>query len=235
MNDSPPRPRKRAPIDTVRFAAALGQWMAAHDLTQNAAAERLGVSQSRVSAWLLRSSVPSGEVAERILPTIGVTAAELRTSDATPLPSNVVLIPRGGLVGGGALPAAPDDDEADPYPANELRRLIGFDPSNLVYCIIVGDSMLPRLRPGDRVIYLPTTEITDHGLYILLVDDFQIVKRVQRLGGGALALIPFNTDYRIETFTPTSDDDGHLFRSDLSGLTASLHVVGKVVWYPMLA
>lgn len=232
MNDSPPRPRKRAPIDTVRFAAALGQWMAAHDLTQNAAAERLGVSQSRVSAWLLRSSVPSGDVAERILPTIGVTAAELRTSDATPLPSNVVLIPRGGLVGGGALPAAPDDDEADPYPANEMRRLIGFDPTGLVYCIVVGDSMAPNLRPGDRVIYIPTTEITDHGLYVLLVDDHQMIKRVQRLGGGALVLISFNQTYSDETYIPTDDDEGLFFRSNLSGLIASIRVVGKVVWYP---
>ena len=209
-----------------------------HALTQADAAERLGVAQSRVSIWLSGPAVPSGDVADRILPILGVSAESLRgdVSPAAPaMPANVVLIPRGGRVGGGALPLPPDEFEADPYPAAEMRRLIGFDPTGLVYCIVVGDSMTPRLRPGDRVVYLPVSEIADHGLYVLLVDDIQIVKRVQRLGGGALALIPFNADYRMETFTPTDDEEGHIFRSDLSGLTSSLRIVGKVVWYPTLA
>lgn len=232
------RPARRARIHPARFAGALSEWMRDHQLTQADAAERLGVAQSRVSIWLSGPGVPSGEVADRILPILGVSAESLRgdaSDGAAPLPENVVLIPRGGNVGSGALPMPPEETDADPYPANELRRLLGFDPSGLVYCTVVGDSNLPLLRPNDRVIYLPTSEIADHGLYVLLVDDVQIVKRVQRLGGGALAIIPINTDYRTETFTPTDDDEGHLFRSDLSGLTASVRVVGKVVWYPTLA
>ena len=235
----PKRPARRAPIDPPAFAAALGEWMRDHSLTQADAAERLAISQSRVSMWLSGGAVPSGDVAARILPLIGVSLDALRPgAPSTVLAANVVLIPHGGTVGAGALPLAPDGDEpdADPYPARELRRLLGFDPTGLVYCTVVGDSMTPALRPGDRVIYLPTNTVTDHGLYVVLVGDAQQVKYVQVLGGGALRLIPANTLDDRETYTPVDDaDTPNTFRSDLSGRTTTLVVVGKVVWYPMLA
>lgn len=228
--------RRRSHVDPSRFAVTLAAFMAEHNLSQAEAAERLGVGQSRISSWLNTSAAPSKATLDRILPAMGLRAENLQPGTSTPgFISNVVLIPRGGHIGGGALPLPPDEPDADPYPAGELRRLLGFDPSGLVSAVVVGDSMAPRLRASDKVIYLPTTEIADHGLYILLLDGAQVIKTVQRLGGGALSLIPANPDYRTETFTPVDDADGDHFRSDLSGRTATLSVVGKVVWYPTLA
>ena len=217
--------------------------MSEHNLSQAETAERLQVAQSRVSTWSKGTAAPSLATAERILPSMG-----LKLHDVAPLRDGVVVlgrladavfIPHGGNVGAGALPAAPDGDDepnADPYPARELRRLLGFDPVGLVWTTLVGDSMMPLLRPGDRVIYLPTTSIADHGLYVMLVGDAQQVKHVQSLGGGGLRLIPANTLYDRETYTPVDDaDTPNTFRSDLSGRTTTLVVVGKVVWYPMLA
>lgn len=232
--------KKQAHVDRVRFAAALAAWMEDHHLTQREASERLAVSQPQVSAWLNASKTPSPASAVRILPIIGVSPADvepLHAADLTELASRVVLIPRAGQVGGGALPLPFDDEpDADPYPAVVLRRLLGLDPSMLISAVVVGDSMYPRLRAGDQVLYFPINEIVDHGLYILNLDGAQIVKAVQRLGGGALRLIPANADYERETYTPVQDSDTeNTYRSDLSGQTATLAVIGKVVWYPTLA
>ena len=231
--------KQRAHVDRARLAAALATFMTERSLTQADLAERLETSQPTVSDWIAQRATPSPASLRRILAALGIDQSAVAPLpegqvDAASIP-NVVMIRRGGQVGAGKMPVALDVPDADPYPAAEFRRLLGFDPSGLVWAVVVGDSNLPLLRPGDRVIYLPTNVIADHGLYVILVDDVQLVKSVQRLGGGALAVVSENPKYRVETYTPVDDPDGHLYRSDLSSLTAAISVVGKVVWYPTLA
>lgn len=224
------RPRKRAPIDADRFARALAEWMANHSLTQTEAAERLGISQARISAWLLTSGVPSGPTADRVLPLMKLTLADVaRMPTASAFPPSVVLIPRST-----ADADAADATAADPYPAAELERFTGLKPSRFLSAVVVGDSNVPVLRPGDHVIYDPRPTISDHGLYVLEVDGERVVKFVQRLAGGALALISANARYGTETLAPVAGSPD-TYRSDLSPFTARLVVVGKVVWYPTLA
>lgn len=243
------RNRARARLDPARFGAALAAWMTDHGLAQREAAERLGVSQPRISAWMLGNAVPSPATAAMILPILRAEddhgrfeAARIEPGAGPPPPdvdNRIVLIPRDPVgAAGHHLPTLHGDnpDAVDPYPADEIRRLVGFDPNLLRSALVIGDSMRDLLRPGTRVMYLPTTEITDHGLYVLDFDDAQIIKLVQRLGGGVLALIPRNDDYRTETLMPCEDaDTPHTYRSDLSGRTCTLRVIGKVTLYPMLA
>lgn len=238
--------KKQAHIDRDRFAAALSSWMTDHHLTQREASERLGVSQAQVSSWVNADKTPSPASAARVLPIIGVSPADVRPVlqgdvNLADLAERIVLIPREGSVGasgsgrGGMMPLPDDDPDADPYPAEVLRRLLGYDPKGLVSAVIVGDSMYPRLRANDQVVYLPTVEFGDSGLYIFDLDGVRIIKTVQRLGGGAFRLIPANPEYDRETFTPCRESDTpNTYRSDLTTLTATLCVVGKVVWYPTL-
>lgn len=234
--------RHRA-VDPDRFAAVLGAWLSDNHHSQAEAAERLGVAQSRISTWLAGSAAPGKSTAERILPTMGLALADVAplpddgTTPALLAAHDVVLIPRTGTGGTGALGLPESGLDADPYPAAELRRLTGRDPKDFLQLTIIGDSMAPRLRAGDNVIYIPCNEILDHGLYVLDLDGGRIVKQVQRLGGNVLMLIPVNPDYVRETFVPVEEDgvDSNLYRSDVSHRTATLGVVGKVLWYPTLA
>lgn len=233
--------RHRA-VDPDRFAAVLGAWLTDHHLSQAEAAERLSVAQSRISTWLAGSAAPGKSTADRILPTMG-----LSHSDVAPLPEgatpavlaahDIVLIPRTGTAGAGYLGVPDDGADADPYPAAELRRLTGLDPRQFLQTTVVGNSMSPGLRAGDKVIYIPMDVIADHGLYVLNLDGSPLIKQVQRLGGNVLVLISENPEYQRETFVPIEEEgvEPNLYRSDLTHRAAALSVVGKVVWYPKLA
>lgn len=234
--------RHRA-VDPDRFAAVLGAWLTDHHLSQAEAAERLGVAQSRISTWLAGSAAPGKSTAERILPTMGLALADIAplpddgTTPAVLAAHDVVLIPRTGTAGAGDLGVPDDGADADPYPAGELRRLTGLDPRRFLQATVVGNSMTPGLRAGDKVIYIPMDVIEDHGLYVLNLDGAHLVKKVQRLGGNVLVLISENPEYDRETFIPVEEEgvEPNLYRSDLTNRTATLTVVGKVVWYPTLA
>ena len=234
--------KKTAHIDRVRFAAALSNWMREHHLSQREAAERLSVSQAQVSSWVNADKTPSPTSAARVLPVIGGKPADVEplpdnAPDAAAIADRVVLIPRESVgAAGRVVPYGDDEHESDPYPADELRRLLGFDPRVLITAVVVGDSIKNIVGPGTRVMYAPTQEMSDHGLYILDLDGARLVKLVQRFGGGVLALIPANDRYETETFTPCRDaDTPNTYRSETTGETATLCVVGKVVWYPKLA
>ncbi len=238
------RPRKSAHLDPDRYADALARWMGEHSFTQREAAERLGVTQADISRWVNRRGLPSPTVAARVLPLVGVAPEDVAPLPAGSAPSvlaaaDVVLVPRDGTAGAGAIGIGHDGDEvhdADAYPASELKRLTGLDPFAFRQACVIGDSNLPTLLPGQYVLYDPRDTISDHGLYVLDLDGERVVKFVQRLAGGAFSLIPENKRYRVETFTPVDDaSEANTYRSDLSGRTARLTVVGKVVWYPTLA
>ena len=226
----------RAPgtLDRDAFAHALRREQARRDLSQEELAALLGVTQQTVSDWMSQKKAPSKKNLARVVDTLGLDASKLTSSPAIVTP-DVVLIPRNGYVGAGE---GREDDaheyHADPYPARELRRLTQRNPDGLRSAVVIGDSMYPELRANDTVIYAPTNSIGDAGLYVLRLDGAHIVKTVQRLGGGALDLIPRNTDlYHRERYTPCPDaDTPNTYRSDLTGLTSILEVVGKVVFYP---
>lgn len=235
--------KKKARVDRALFASALSSWITEHHLSQREAAERLGVSQPQISSWVNAEKTPSPASATRVLPILGVKPDDVAPQPegegiAPDLSDRVVMIPREGAVGaaGWLLPQRDGEHDADPYPAEELRRMLGFDPSVLVTAVVVGDSVKDLVAPGTRVMYLPTPEISDHGLYVLDLDGARLIKLVQRYAGGVLALIPANEAYKTETFTPMKGaDTPNTYRSDRSTLTAVLSVVGKVVYYPTLA
>jgi len=74
--------------------------------------------------------------------------------------------------------------------------------------------------------------VSDFGIYVLRMDDLALVKKVQRFGGGAIEIIPVNPAYRNEMLKPLSDaDTPNMYRSEVTGMTCTCEVIGKVVFY----
>jgi len=98
--------------------------------------------------------------------------------------------------------------------ANELRVSV----KDLVVLFVEGDSMTPTLNPGDIMLV-----VKDHGLmpqdgvYIITLDGTLLVKRLQKLLGGKLAIQSDNPNYRpLEVDLKKTHDD--------------FHIIGRVVW-----
>lgn len=242
--------RTQTRIDRARFSRALSDAMHQKGIDQPALATRLGVSQPTISDWLNQKKTPGRANLDRIMSEFGITWEDISPEGrpkrkearaATPGPtegqasSDIVLIPRSGFVAAGD--GAYNDDmstvQYDPYPRHEIIRLTQRSPDQLLSAVVVGDSMEPELRANDTVIFQPVDRVIDHGLYIFSLDDSTMVKFIQRLAGGAIEIIPLNPRYTRERLVPLEDaDTTNLYRSELTGMTGILRIIGKVVFYP---
>ena len=149
--------------------------------------------------------------------------------------NDVVLIPRVARAAAGDGYINEDHPEIegyDAYPLSEIKRLTNANPDDLCTITVVGDSLEPEILANSTVVYAPTEEITDHGLYVFAIDDTLLIKKIQRYAGGALEIIPINETYNRELLIPVKDvDQPNLYRSKQSDLVATFRVVGRVVFY----
>lgn len=97
-------------------------------------------------------------------------------------------------------------------------RHIGADPDSACLLSFSGDSMEPSIRDGDVLLLDRSVEqIVDHGIYVMLVGERLLVKRVQLRHDGSLVLRNDNPAYEVET-VPASE-------------VRSLHIEGRVRWF----
>ena len=250
-NGAPPGPSR--PISRTRFAEAVTRALRERAMTQGDLADAIGAAQPTVSDWLGQKKTPSTRYARAVLDALALSWDDVMESEeaggdeaSPPSPrkedldaADVVLIPRlghagasdAGVFNGHEVPAY------DAYTRYQIRRLTQENPERLRSCTVTGDSMEPVLRANDSVVYLPVEEFGDAGIYVFRLDGAHLVKLVQRLGGGALDVIPYNEErYTRERFVPVpypdEADTPNTYRSDLTGLTSTLEPVGKVVFYP---
>lgn len=248
---SPP-PGPSRPISRARFAEAVTRALRERNMTQGELAEAIGASQPTVSDWLGQKKTPSTRYARAVLDALALdwgdveepedqapgakNGTSLREADLES--SDVVLIPRNGRVaaGNGGAVNYSEAPAYDAYSRYEVRRLTQENPDRLRACTVTGDSMEPVLRANDTVVYLPVEEFGDAGIYVFRLDGAHLVKLVQRLGGGALDVIPYNDIYSRERFLPIpypdEADTPNTYRSENTGLSCIIEPVGKVVFYP---
>ena len=241
------------PISRARFADAVTRALRERAMTQGDLADAIGAAQPTVSDWLGRKKTPSPRYARAVLDALALSWDDVVEPDeegggvagpSSPRKedldaADVVLIPRlghagasdAGVLNGHEVPAF------DAYTRYQIRRLTQENPERLRSCTVTGDSMEPVLRANDSVVYLPVEEFGDAGIYVFRLDGAHLVKLVQRLGGGALDIIPYNEErYSRERFVPVpypdEADTPNTYRSNLTDLTSTLEPVGKVVFYP---
>lgn len=245
-----PRPPRRAharqaDIDPARLSEALTRRMQERGITQYDLADRLGVSQPTVSGWLRCRRKPSPANAQAALDLLELSWADVapEAGEAAEAEPDRVAIPRAGhaaaathasngVVNSGGGPDAFGEPALDYYPEAELRRLTNADPARLRSAVVVGDSLMPEVPPNATVVFLPGAFHAD-GLHVVSIDGAEVIKRVQFRPGGALDLIPINPDYERERLLPVPEaDTPNTYRSETTGLTAEIRMVGKVVFYP---
>lgn len=118
--------------------------------------------------------------------------------------------------GTGLVPAGDDVAGTLAFRRDWLRHA-GIPVSSAGLMTAVGDSMHPTVPDGSvMLVDMAAREPRDGCIYVLARDDAVVVKRLQRIAGGAFYLLSDNPLYERE----------EVARSDLEGI----NVVGRVVW-----
>lgn len=115
------------------------------------------------------------------------------------------------------------DEETTGYYACNRKWLARrrLSPSNLAVVSVRGDSMEPRLSNGDLILVdRAQREIADGLAYVLRIDNDLLVKNVQRIRAGVVALLSANTFYPPREVA-LADIDGQL--EVIGRVVASMH------------
>lgn len=117
-----------------------------------------------------------------------------------------------------------------------MSAILGFSPPPILGVIeIDGDSMKDIYADGTLALYDPNRrEVNGGGNFIIQLDGSVMCKRLQRLAGGVIKIMSANrdADYEDELLIPSKDEDTEeiTLTSNITGKSATLDVVGRVVW-----
>jgi phage repressor protein C with HTH and peptisase S24 domain len=217
----------------LRLQLVVGSWPSVVRLAKAA-----GVSPSAFRKWLKGESEPSRDRLVALARVAGISLAWLASGEgpepvfpAAP-PGAQQVSDRNGLESGAFLMlpsyAVSASAGAGRQPLNTATHFIGFrhdwlhanfglEPSDVQLESVVGDSMEPHIHDGD-ILLVNTTDQTfrNHGIYVIVVRNERLVKRVQRRFDGSLTLISDNQKYQAEHIP--------------SNLAEEITVVGQVIW-----
>ncbi|MFC0685998.1 MULTISPECIES: helix-turn-helix transcriptional regulator [Sphingomonadaceae] len=82
------------------------------------------------------------------------------------------------------------------FTARWLRSL-GLRPDALSAISVTGDSMEPTLRHGDEILVDRDWQPLRDGIHVVRLDDAVLVKRLEPVGAGRIALLSDNPAYRV--------------------------------------
>ncbi len=137
-----------------------------------------------------------------------VTVGRIQRADWVDVPRLAL----GASAGPGAFPAGEGPIGAFRFAARWLRGQ-GLDPAMLSAIAVAGDSMEPTLRDGDEILVDKTPRPLRDGIHVVRLDEALLVKRVELLRGGHVALASDNPAYRT-----------------IEVPMGEIGVVGRVVW-----
>jgi len=205
----------------------------------NALAAAAGVSEGVIRKWKSGESDPSREHLIALSKAAGVRLEWLATGEGPKNPADIGLatIPRGALTrlisseyafiplydvrasaGHGAV--AGDEEILDLLVINRawIRQHVSVDPARLSFLYVEGDSMEPLLRPGEMILVdQGASNIPCDGIYVVRIDGFLMVKRVQRAPGGLFIVSSENPKYKPIELQPGDPKD--------------FAVIGRAVWH----
>lgn len=130
---------------------AFQQWVKANGLSTKRVARESGVPYTTLASFVQQSTYTlKGDTEQKIADHYGVSIEDIfvrgRSSERQVAPINLTIT---GKVGAG-----PDGHFESTYTEGEGRSYITFDPQEITLVLeIEGDSMLPRYRPGDKLLF----------------------------------------------------------------------------------
>lgn len=209
------------------FSANISHLRAQMGLSRASLAEKLGVSPDKIKHVETGHQRADHELLFALRTRLGVDLNALIGGDTSgqilPMSSerdpDFVSVRRFSVevaAGEGAL--VQDEDCTGFYAFNRkwlARR--NLSPASLVVVAVRGDSMEPRLSSGDLILVdRAQSQISDGLAYVIRIDNDLMVKNVQRIRPGIVALISANTFYPPREV-------------NLSELDGQLEVIGRVV------
>jgi phage repressor protein C with HTH and peptisase S24 domain len=131
-----------------------------------------------------------------------------------------VMVPRydvHGSMGGGAIIHSEQVVDHLAFKADWVRQQLGARPADLVLISATGDSMEPTLGDGDLLLIDKSEhQFRDGAIYVLVVGDALLVKRIQHRLDQSIVIKSDNRAYESQALGPSEIE--------------SLQILGRVVW-----
>jgi phage repressor protein C with HTH and peptisase S24 domain len=138
-----------------------------------------------------------------------------------PLPLDFQLIPRLDVspsAGSGTLVEVEEQAEVLAFRSDWMRRR-GINPATAHALTARGDSMEPTIRDGDVLLVDTSIDyVKDNAIYIVVFSGRTLVKRLQMLRDGSVAIKSDNKDVFDDEVVPPNE-------------VPDIQVAGRVMWY----
>lgn len=183
---------------------------------QSQVAEFFGVSQPSVNRWL-SGSEPRGDVRDAINDKFQEVVGVM---DASEQPDDLYLsVPEFDVhvsAGGGAEVIEEHEIARWPFNPDYVSNFLGLRNAALAIVEVRGDSMVPTLHSGDRVLVNTSDkQISQAGIFVLFDGGGTVIKRVDKRIGN---------DESVTLISDNRIHESYEVPLDL------LNVVGRVVW-----
>lgn len=184
----------------MSFADRLKQARKGIRMSQQVLADGIGVSQNTISDWEHGRYEPSLDLIGRVARHMDVDPAVL--TGTSPMPSTLAAaasspVPEYDIsvaAGAGAVISDSPPIAHWPFPSKlfeDMRR----PAEAFVMFTVMGDSMEPTLKSGDRILVdTSKTSPSAPGIYVIATDDFAAVKRLEMIPGGKPARVRIRSD-----------------------------------------
>jgi len=209
-------------MDDVRQTIAIA--LEDRGLTLSDLSKRVGRNHAYMQQFMKRfvpERLPE-DVRRAVARELGIPESRLGGPDAPrPLeaPAKSVSIPEHDVrasAGGGSIIDAENEIAQWPMPIRYVRDALGLRSPDLAIIEVIGDSMEPTLRSGDKImIDRGDKEIGNPGVFALYDGSATVVKRIERVLGADLVRV-------------SSDNANH---SAYDVPTSVVHIAGRVVWF----
>ena len=208
-------------MDTM--ASRISEKMKKLELTQEALANKVGISQTMISK-LLRGESKSSKHLVKVAQALGVTAEWLEFGTAYPSDSShsaeldPLMLAEAGSVYGvtekkrgipvvGTTQAGPDrhwEDLRYPTGWGEEYAVIESDDPHAYILRVVGDSMSPRINEGDYVLVEPSTEAQPGDIIVIKLNSGEVMLKYFRADyGEEIMLESHNHGFTAKTIRKT--------------------------------